>query len=337
MPALPDDGFKPDDPWELKDPARVILFPFVGGRVVVLRGPDGWSALEAPVAGEHWCVAATQRLRQRAGAQLDSDRLGPLLHPFAVLGRALAAPDLCVAAWCEVQLLGEPVAESHLLELDHADQVLPPEPAALFRTAATLRTLGVDDATWTRDSVRLLEEHYLRAPTPEGQSGKLGDAADWELSRRLLVRPVHHDGSFLDLGCANGLLMESVHRWAAEEGRRLDPYGLDASARLVAAARERLPQWHDRFFVGDALTWEPPQRFDFVHTMVDLVPPRRRPDWLRRVLDELVAPEGRLIVRDYLGIGERLRTWGLPVAGTTVQERGAAKRPQEAAWLDKSG
>jgi hypothetical protein len=85
--------------------------------------------------------------------------------------------------------------------------------------------------------------------------------------------------------------------------------------------------------VGDALTWAPPLRFDFVHTMVDLAPPHRRPAWLRRVLDEMVAPGGRLIVRDYLGIGDRLRSWGLPVAGTTVQERG--DRPaQEAAWLD---
>ena len=33
------------------------------------------------------------------------------------------------------------------------------------------------------------------------------------------------------------------------------------------------------------------------------------------------------------GIGDRLRSWGLPVAGTTVQERGS-KRAQEAAWLD---
>lgn len=116
----------------------------------------------------------------------------------------------------------------------------------------------MDDATWSRDNVRRLEEHYLRAPTPEGQSGKLGDSADWELSRRLVVRPVHHDGTFLDLGCADGLLMESVQRWAAEGGRRLEPYGLDASERLVALARERLPRWHDRFLSATRLTGRRP-------------------------------------------------------------------------------
>ncbi|HKF16922.1 MAG TPA: hypothetical protein VKF14_07010, partial [Candidatus Dormibacteraeota bacterium] len=62
----------------------------------------------------------------------------------------------------------------------------------------------------------------------------------------------------------------------------------------------------------------------------------RRPDWLRRVLREMVAPGGRLIVRDYDGIGDQLRSWGLPVAGIAAQPRGA-KRPQEAAWLDAPG
>src|SRR5207245_10805723 len=138
------------------------------------------------------------------------------------------------------------------------------------------------------------------------QPGRLGPPADWDLGRRLVVRPIAHDGTFLDLGCANGLLMESAHRWAAERGRRIEPYGLDLSERLVALARTRLPRWRDRFFVGDALTWVPPRRFDFVHTMVDLVPGSRRPAWLARVVRDMVAPGGSVIVRACAGIGEQL-------------------------------
>jgi hypothetical protein len=70
--------------------------------------------------------------------------------------------------------------------------------------------------------------------------------------------------------------------------------------------------------------------------MDDLVPPRRRPDWLGRVLREPVAPGVRLIVRGYRGIGDRLGSWGPLVAGTTAQERGAGV-PAEAAWLDAPG
>jgi hypothetical protein len=70
--------------------------------------------------------------------------------------------------------------------------------------------------------------------------------------------------------------------------------------------------------------------------MVDLVPGGRRPEWLARVLRDMVAPGGRLIVRDYAGIGEQLRRWGLKVGGVTVQDRGP--RPaQEAAWVDAPG
>ena len=319
-------AFEPGDAWDVEEVTGVLLVPFVGERILVVRVPGGQAAIGGTVQpGEHWCVTATRVLLKEADVRLQSDSPGPPMHPFGVLR---GAGDVGVAAWCEVE-----VEKAVLVDPDEVSRLLLPDVAALCNLASDLRSRGVDDATWSRDTVRLQEEHYLRAPTPEGQSGKGGDAADWELSRRLVVRPAHHDGTFLDLGCANGLLMESVHRWAAEEGRRLDPYGLDASQRLLALARRRLPHWHDRFFVGDALTWTPPRRFDFVHTMVDLVPPRRRPEWLRRILREHVAPGGRVIVRDYLGIGDRLRSWGLPVAGTTVQHRGD-KRAQEAAWLD---
>jgi SAM-dependent methyltransferase len=346
--------FELADGWDLEDVANVFLVPFAGDRAVLIRVPQGHSPVGGTLEpGEHWCVTATRELMEEAGARLlpaPFDR--PLLHPFGVFrcrsraGRPyrphLPHPDhLRVAAWCEVELVGEPtrppggepVQEVLAVAPEEAAGLLAPEAAAAVRLAAGLRDRGVDDATWTRDGGRLLEEHYLRAPTPEGQSGKLGTAADWELARRVVVRPIDHDGTFLDLGCANGLLMESVHRWAAADGRHVEPYGLDLSERLVALARSRLPLWHDRFFVGDALTWSPPRRFDFVHTMADLVPGRRRPEWLARVLRDVVAPGGRLIVRGYAGIGDQLRAWSLPVSGVAVQARGA--RPsQEAAWLD---
>jgi SAM-dependent methyltransferase len=92
------------------------------------------------------------------------------------------------------------------------------------------------------------------------------------------------------------LLVESLVRWSPHE---LEPYGLDFSARLVELARARLPQWADRFFVGDALEWEPPRRFDFVRTELLYAPEERRRELLDRLLARVVAPGGRLIVCGY--------------------------------------
>jgi hypothetical protein len=38
---------------------------------------------------------------------------------------------------------------------------------------------------------------------------------------------VDADGSFLDVGCSSGHLMECLQLWAAEDGITLEPWGLD--------------------------------------------------------------------------------------------------------------
>ena len=142
----------------------------------------------------------------------------------------------------------------------------------------------------------LIVPAYLAGDGPRAQSGHSGDAARWEASRRLLLDAVARDGSFLDVGCANGHLLECLRRWAAEEGVALDPWGVEISEELADLARERLPAWRGQIFVDYALNWRPPRRFDFVRTNVDYVPSQRRPEFLRRLLADVVEPGGRLIV-----------------------------------------
>jgi SAM-dependent methyltransferase len=146
--------------------------------------------------------------------------------------------------------------------------------------------------------VEIYEEHYLASDDPRRQSGFGGDEARWEAARRPTARAIDRPGSFLDVGCANGYLLESLVRWSPHP---LEPYGLDFSPRLVAVARARLPQWANRFFVGDALEWEPelPQRFDFVRTELVYAPEERWRELVNRLLERVVAPGGRLIVCGY--------------------------------------
>jgi SAM-dependent methyltransferase len=171
----------------------------------------------------------------------------------------------------------------------------------------------------------LHEAKYLAGTNPRQQSGFGRDARDWERFRRVVVAPIHRDGSFLDIGCANGLLMESVVAWAGEDGHRIEAFGLDISEKLADLARRRLAPWRERIFVGNALFWEPPRRFDFVRTELVYVPPSRRREYSERLLERFVAPGGRLILCSYGSsrpegaraepLVDELQAWGLPADG----------------------
>jgi SAM-dependent methyltransferase len=130
---------------------------------------------------------------------------------------------------------------------------------------------------------------YLAARTPWEQSGKTGTAEDWEYARSHVADAIEADGTFLDVGCANGYLMECLPRWTSY---RVEPYGLDLSSELAALARRRLRGWADRIFVGNALTWDPPRRFDVVRTGLEYVPAHRRRDLVERLL----GFSGRLVI-----------------------------------------
>jgi len=134
----------------------------------------------------------------------------------------------------------------------------------------------IDEGGWFRAMVQMIVPAYLAADNPRAQSGHSGDEGEWEAARRHILSAVDGPGTFLDVGCANGHLMETLTAWAAEDGVRIESYGVDISPELVALARRRLPQWARRIWVGNALTWQPPIRFDYVRTGLEYAPPGRR-------------------------------------------------------------
>ena len=70
-----------------------------------------------------------------------------------------------------------------------------------------------------------------------------------------MVSAIDRDGTFLDVGCANGLLRESLATWAGEEDYRVEPYSLDLIGSLAALAHQRLLHWLERVFVGNVMDW----------------------------------------------------------------------------------
>lgn len=116
---------------------------------------------------------------------------------------------------------------------------------------ARLERGDIDEEGWYREISAVLVPAYLGADTPWGGSGKSGTAEDWEYARSLICDAIDRDGSFLDVGCANGYLIESLGRWS---DHALEMFGLDIAPALAARARERMPHWSERIFVGKALT-----------------------------------------------------------------------------------
>lgn len=181
-----------------------------------------------------------------------------------------------------------------------AERVASLKERAWRETAAIDRRLTageIDEAGWHRAMAELIAPAYLGADNPYRQAGHSGDAASWEASRGFIADAIDRGGSFLDGGCASGVLMESVQRWGKDRGFVIEPYGVDIVPAFAMLARRRLPAWAQRIEVGNLRTWRPRgERFDFVLVRPEYAPPGRRAELFRHVLDAVVAPHGRLLV-----------------------------------------
>lgn len=330
-------GYQPVDGEPSPELVRRLTFVAFLPSGGCVAAPDGAGRLSLPTGevrpGEHWLLDTCLRVPlEAAGFRMQR------AHPFAADGDHLFV-------WLDGDLRGGHPALADVV-------TCPPEQIADRLTAdgrhveaqAVRDGIGSfhsqTDQDYYRGNVRLLETAYLRGRTPQQGSGFSGDATQWRARREMIVDGIDRDGTFLDLGCANGLLMESVRAWAAERGFDIEPYGVDLAPGLVALARSRLPHLADRIEVGNAIDYRAAggRRFTYVHVLLDCVPARRRGDLVTHALAQLVQPDGRLLVSHYRGAGstdlsaaDHLRALGFAVAGSAA----ARGRPSEqTAWLD---
>ena len=66
--------------------------------------------------------------------------------------------------------------------------------------------------------LRELEASYLQRSDPIEQSGFHGGAERWRAEREPILDAIMRDGELLDIGCANGFLLECLVEWGQERG-----------------------------------------------------------------------------------------------------------------------
>jgi ubiquinone/menaquinone biosynthesis C-methylase UbiE len=152
------------------------------------------------------------------------------------------------------------------------------------------------DEKWFNSLKKDLEESYLRYPEPWKQAGFLLSEDTWETCRRPIVQCIQKSGAFLDIGCANGYLLESILKWSSFD---ITPYGLDLSTKLIDLAKARLPKYASNLFQGSAPYWTSPIKFDYVRTDLGYALEDAQEQYLHKVFSTYLAPEGRLLVTEY--------------------------------------
>lgn len=152
---------------------------------------------------------------------------------------------------------------------------------------------------WFTNLRDTLESAYLQHDEPWRQSGFSGPEERWIALRKPIADCIEKSGTFLDIGCANGYLLESITKWTAERKLSINPYGLDLSERLVELAKKRLTGYKNNMHVGNGWDWDPPTRFDYVRTELVYVPDHLQKLYIQRIIDEYLVTGGKLLAAGY--------------------------------------
>ncbi len=157
-----------------------------------------------------------------------------------------------------------------------------------------------------------LEASYLKYEDPIKQSGFGGGKERWRLEREPILDAIYEDGYLLDVGCANGFLLECLVKWAIERGFKLIPHGIDIGANLIAVAKKRMPKYADNFFIGNAWDWTPKRMYKYVYMLYDCVPVDYLAEYINKLLNQAVDSGGRLILGAYGSKSKNLPPFDIP-------------------------
>ncbi|HOP12297.1 MAG TPA: methyltransferase domain-containing protein [Oscillospiraceae bacterium] len=210
---------------------------------------------------------------------------------------------------------------------------------------AALKNNEIGKNEWYEINKVYFTKMYLAQNNPRGQSGHGGDAFHYAYSHLPIVEAIYKNGTFLDVGCANGHLCEMVHQWAAAVGFDLQMYGVDISEGLIELAKERLPQWSEHFYIGNSFFWKTEQKFDYIHVGgLGQVPEDDEIMFFKHIMEEYLADGGKLILGPswcdnddsrYKGIQKLLDSGITPNGYIEKTHYKNPNRVRRAVWFDK--
>jgi SAM-dependent methyltransferase len=152
---------------------------------------------------------------------------------------------------------------------------------------------------WFSSLQHELYDTYLQHDEPWKQSGFSGPEERWVACRKPIADCIDKSGSFLDIGCANGYLLECILKWTAARNLNITPYGLDLSEKLVELAKQRLPEYKQNIYTGNGWLWHNPVRFDFVRTEIVYVPEHLQMRYIERIIGTYLKDRGKLLLAEY--------------------------------------
>jgi len=195
---------------------------------------------------------------------------------------------------------------------------------------------------WDERTTEMLRDAYLAGGAGPRVSGAGdGSEGEWRAKRQHLAVPMDVNGSWLDIGCANGHLLATLPIWTRERGVVVEAHGLELIPELADLARSLHPELADRIWTGSVVTWVPPRKFRYVTALDDAVPPDRLGVLVERLLADFLEPGGRVIVSSYTNPGDAPRPLfsalthcGFPPSGTIHIDR-PNREPLLTAWIDR--
>lgn len=136
------------------------------------------------------------------------------------------------------------------------------------------------------------------------------DLSSWVSSRFIFLHCINKSGTFIDVGCANGLLARTIIELSSLS---LIPYGIDVDANAITKAKRILRDYASNFEcidlinVTNNLPKNFPMTYDYVLWSIWDNFDRNHPyfeDYIKQIR-ELVSPDGNLLAISYLDHPER--------------------------------